>query len=106
MPARRHASMNATISPPGNPNTNSTPRLANSAASTSACVDIRSIVAVGQVFWPATVRTTLDPNVRAITHHRADSAGSTREQIPAMLQALFAERFKLEAHTEQRARTG
>ncbi len=32
--------------------------------------------------------------------------GATREQVPAMLQALLTERFKLTAHTEDRARPG
>jgi uncharacterized protein (TIGR03435 family) len=32
--------------------------------------------------------------------------GASRDQIPAMLQALLAERFKLAAHTENRPRTG
>jgi len=32
--------------------------------------------------------------------------GATRDQVPAMLQALLAERFKLAAHTEDRLRPG
>ena len=33
-------------------------------------------------------------------------AGASREQLPAMLQALLAERFKLAAHKEDRQRSG
>jgi uncharacterized protein (TIGR03435 family) len=32
--------------------------------------------------------------------------GSTRDQLPAMLQALLIERFKLAAHKEERPRSG